>query len=128
LAPTEWSRWDVSLRLAVALSVAGGAGWRSAAGHAAKAGTNTSGAGGLYPSDACGLIVLNGPPAEIGAASVLARTAGEFDGGWRLLVLPLPPAIDQPNGLATRKLPLDSLRKFPFCYIFATNHPVSAAK
>ena len=30
----------------------------SAAGHAAKAGTNTSGAGGLYPSDACGLIVL----------------------------------------------------------------------
>ena len=36
-------------------SVAGGAGWRSAAGHAAKAGTNTSGAGGLYPSDACGL-------------------------------------------------------------------------
>jgi hypothetical protein len=38
--------------------VAGGAGWRSAAGHAAKAGTDTSGAGGLYPSDACGLIVL----------------------------------------------------------------------
>jgi hypothetical protein len=38
--------------------VAGGAAWRSAAGHAAKAGTNTSGAGGLYPSDACGLIVL----------------------------------------------------------------------
>ena len=36
----------------------GGAGRRSAAGHAAKAGTNTSGAGGLYPSDACGLIVL----------------------------------------------------------------------
>src|SRR6516225_2296340 len=31
---------------------AGGAGWRSAAGHAAKAGTNTSRAGGLYPSDA----------------------------------------------------------------------------
>ena len=29
----------------------GGAGRRSAAGHAAKAGTNTSGAGGLYPSD-----------------------------------------------------------------------------
>ena len=28
------------------------------AGHAAKAGTNTSGAGGLYPSDACGLTVL----------------------------------------------------------------------
>jgi ABC-type uncharacterized transport system substrate-binding protein len=25
---------------------------------AAKAGTNTSGAGGLYPSDACGLTVL----------------------------------------------------------------------
>ena len=30
--------------------MAGGAGWRSAAGHAANAGTNTSGAGGLYPS------------------------------------------------------------------------------
>jgi hypothetical protein len=29
--------------------VAGGAGRRSAAGHAANAGTNTSGAGGLYP-------------------------------------------------------------------------------
>jgi hypothetical protein len=28
------------------------------AGHAAKAGTNPPGAGGLYPSDACGLIVL----------------------------------------------------------------------
>jgi hypothetical protein len=39
-------------------SMAGGAGRRSAAGHAAKAGMNTSGAGGLYPSEACGLIVL----------------------------------------------------------------------
>jgi len=39
-------------------SVAGGAGLRSAAGHAAKAGTNTSGAGGLNPSEAWGLIVL----------------------------------------------------------------------
>jgi hypothetical protein len=29
-----------------------------AAGHAANAGTNTSGAGGLYPIEACGLIVL----------------------------------------------------------------------
>jgi len=38
--------------------VAGGAGRRSAAGHAANAGTNTSGAGGLYPIEACGLIVL----------------------------------------------------------------------
>jgi putative ABC transport system substrate-binding protein len=33
-------------------SVAGGAGRRSAAGHAANAGTNTSGAGGLYPIEA----------------------------------------------------------------------------
>jgi len=39
--------------------VAGGAGRRSAAGHAANAGTNTSGAGGLYPIEAWGLIVLN---------------------------------------------------------------------
>src|SRR5215510_15408532 len=39
-------------------SVAGGAGRRSAAGHAANAGTNTSGAGGLYPIEAWGLIVL----------------------------------------------------------------------
>jgi hypothetical protein len=38
--------------------VAGGAARGSAAGHAAKAGTNTSGAGGLNPSEACGLIVL----------------------------------------------------------------------
>jgi hypothetical protein len=35
--------------------VAGGAGRRSAAGHAANAGTNTSGAGGLYPIEAWGL-------------------------------------------------------------------------
>ena len=35
-------------------SVAGGAGWRSAAGHAA------SGAGGLYPIEAWGLIVCSG--------------------------------------------------------------------
>jgi hypothetical protein len=28
----------------------------------AKAGMNTSGAGGLYPSEACGLIVLSGAP------------------------------------------------------------------
>src|SRR5262245_39739530 len=39
-------------------SVAGGVGRRSAAGHAANAGTNTSGAGGLYPIEAWGLIVL----------------------------------------------------------------------
>src|SRR5262245_55682568 len=39
-------------------SVAGGAGRRSAAGHAANAGMNTSGAGGLYPIEAWGLIVL----------------------------------------------------------------------
>jgi len=39
-------------------SVAGGAGRRSAAGHAANVGTNTSGAGGLYPIEAWGLIVL----------------------------------------------------------------------
>jgi len=38
--------------------VAGGASRRSAAGHAANAGTNTSGAGGLYPIEAWGLIVL----------------------------------------------------------------------
>ena len=38
--------------------MAGGASRRSAAGHAANAGTNTSGAGGLYPSEACGLIAL----------------------------------------------------------------------
>ncbi len=38
--------------------VPGRAGRDSAAGHAAKAGTNTSGAGGLYPNDACGLIVV----------------------------------------------------------------------
>ena len=31
---------------------------RSAAGHAANAGMNTSGAGGLYPIEAWGLIVL----------------------------------------------------------------------
>src|SRR5262245_21583166 len=37
-------------------SVAGGAARRSAAGHAANAGTNTSGVGGLYPIEACGLI------------------------------------------------------------------------
>src|SRR5262249_32973347 len=37
-------------------SVAGEAGRRSAAGHAANAGTNTSGAGGLYPIEAWGLI------------------------------------------------------------------------
>ena len=35
----------------------GGAGRWSAAGHAAKAGTNTSGAGGLYPSDVWGLMI-----------------------------------------------------------------------
>src|SRR5262245_9118244 len=34
--------------------MAGGAGRRSAAGHAANAGTNTSGAGGLYPIEAWG--------------------------------------------------------------------------
>ena len=34
-----------------------GAGRWSAAGHAAKAGTNTSGAGGLYPSDVWGLMI-----------------------------------------------------------------------
>jgi len=39
-------------------SVAGGAGRRSAAGHAANVGTNTSGADGLYPIEAWGLIVL----------------------------------------------------------------------
>jgi hypothetical protein len=33
-------------------SVAGEAGRRGAAGHAANAGMNTSGAGGLYPSEA----------------------------------------------------------------------------
>jgi hypothetical protein len=36
----------------VVTGVAGGAGRRSAAGHAANAGTNTSGAGGLYPIEA----------------------------------------------------------------------------
>jgi hypothetical protein len=30
----------------------------ASAGHAAKVGMNTCGAGGLYPSEACGLIVL----------------------------------------------------------------------
>ena len=35
--------------------MAGGAGRRSAADHAANAGTNTSGAGRLYPIEACGL-------------------------------------------------------------------------
>jgi hypothetical protein len=39
--------------------VAGRAGRRSAAGHAANVGTNTSGAGGLYPIEAWGLIVLH---------------------------------------------------------------------
>jgi hypothetical protein len=57
-APAEWSRWNVSLRLAVAPAGPGGAGRRSAAGHAVNAGTNTSGAGGLYPSEAWGLIVF----------------------------------------------------------------------
>ena len=38
--------------------MAGGAGRRSAAGHAANAGMNTSGAGGLYPSEACGRVVV----------------------------------------------------------------------
>jgi len=32
--------------------MAGGAGWRTAAGRAANAGTSTSGAGGLYPIEA----------------------------------------------------------------------------
>jgi hypothetical protein len=36
----EWPRWNVSL-VGRCASVAGGAGPRSAAGHAAKAGTNT---------------------------------------------------------------------------------------
>src|SRR5262249_23572219 len=58
ISPAEWSRWNVSLRLAVAPAWPGGAGRRSAAGHAANAGTNTSGAGSLYPIEACGLIVL----------------------------------------------------------------------
>ncbi len=35
--------------------MAGGAGRRGAAGHAANAGTNTSGAGGLYPIEASAL-------------------------------------------------------------------------
>ena len=35
--------------------MAGGAGRRNAAGHAANAGTNTSGAGGLYPIEAWGV-------------------------------------------------------------------------
>ena len=34
--------------------MAGGAGRRNAAGHAANTGTNTSGAGGLYPIEAWG--------------------------------------------------------------------------
>ena len=38
--------------------MAGGAGRHNAAGHAANAGTNASGAGGLYPIEAWGLIVL----------------------------------------------------------------------
>jgi hypothetical protein len=39
-------------------SVAGEAAPRSEAGHAANAGTNTSGAGGLYPREAWGRIAL----------------------------------------------------------------------
>src|SRR5215472_10460246 len=35
ISPGDWSKWN------------GGAGWRSAAGHAANVGTNTSDAGGL---------------------------------------------------------------------------------
>ena len=56
-APGEWSRWNV-VKLAVAPAWPGEAGRRSAAGHAANAGTNTSGAGGLYRIEAWGLIVL----------------------------------------------------------------------
>jgi hypothetical protein len=41
--------------------VAGGAGRRSAAGHAANAGTKTSDAGGLYPIEAWGLTVVASP-------------------------------------------------------------------
>ncbi len=45
--------------LGASMSLAGGAGRVSAAGQAAKAGTNTSGAGGLWPSEACGRTVLS---------------------------------------------------------------------
>src|SRR5262249_33451873 len=56
-------------------SVAGGAGRRSAAGHAANAGTNTSGAGGLYPIEAWGpdRVVVAPPALDDDSGADLAR-------------------------------------------------------
>jgi len=58
--------------------VAGGAGLRSAAGHAAKAGTNTSGAGGLYPSDACGLTIAAAKPPAPDPMLIKSNSSSHF--------------------------------------------------
>ena len=60
--------------------MAGGAARRSAACHAAKAGTNTSGAGGLYPSEACGLIALIVLRALLNAIFLLPFLAAQSPG------------------------------------------------